>query len=420
MKPRTKYEKEVVALSKRLPPLCSRYKKQAEQVIDYSKAQTFRGRKTHVIHFVVATTKDGWQVLRHFYLYAVFKYKKLEKCQYLECMQQWFKEGKYVFMALNRQMGWCDDAWCAGQPMSIKKTYDHCSALCDPRLLGYDKVMYAKVTKQFSYLPADDQTDFRVDDMFRAVNVSPMWETLIKNNPEAFRWLARHGFPDSRKKTAAVRIALRHKYRFMVEEWADLVDMLIYLGKDIRNPKFVCPANLKAMHDEISALAESKRRKEREEMEKLRQIRWERQEAERLERQARLAKERAEKDKLAAVYYPKKRKKFFGLIIEGKGIEIRVLQSISEFMEEGVAMGHCVFANAYYDLKKHPNSLIMSARKDGNRVETIEVDLSDYRIIQSRGKHNSATPYHDTIVDLVEANMEKIRAINQSKMRRTV
>ncbi len=420
MKPRTKYEKEVVALSKRLPPLCSRYKKQAERLIDYKEAITFRGRKTHVIHFLVATTKGEWQVLRHFYLYAVFKYKKLEKCQYLECMQQWFRDGKYVFMALNRQMGWCDDAWCAGQPMSIKKTYEHCSALCDPRQLGYDKVLYVKVTKKFSYLPTDDQAGFRTDDMFRAVNTSPIWETMIKNNPQAFHWLSRYGFPDSKKKTAAVKIALRYKYDFMKTEWVDLVDMLIYLGKDVHNPKFVCPADLKAMHDEICALAESKRRKIRDAMEKKRQIRNERMLAEQMERQARLAKEKAERDKLAAVYYPKRRKKFFGLIIAGKGIEIRVLQSINEFMEEGVAMGHCVFANSYYDLQKHPNSLIMSAKRNGHRVETIEVDLADYKVVQSRGKHNSVTPYHNTIVELVEANMEQIKVINQSKNRRIV
>ena len=49
-----------------------------------------------------------------------------------------------------------------------------------------------------------------------------------------------------------------------------------------------------------------------------------------------------------------------GLII------VKVLQSVDEFYEEGKAMHHCVYTNAYYN---DENSLILSARIDGERIE---------------------------------------------------
>ena len=415
MKAKTSYEKDVVRLSRQLPPLSGKYKCRSQQLIDYSEARTFRGRKTHIIHFIIISTKGGWQVLRHFYLYAIFRRKALYKVEYLECMQQWLKDGKYVFMALNRQQGYCDDAWCAGQPMTIKKGYNHCSILSDPRLIGYDKAYYVRTTRQFSYIPTDEEANIRVDDMFRAVNTSPYWETIIKKSPGLFRFLEKRGIMSHKEKAAAVRVALRHGYNMLTPEWVDLIDMLFYLGKDLHNPKYVAPADFQKMHDEISRLAGIKRRKEREKAEELARIRRERYELQMQERQAQLAQEKAEREKAAVLYYPAKRKKFFGLIIAGQGIEIKVLQSVAEFMEEGAAMHHCVFANGYYDVKKKPNCLIMSAKKDGERIETIEVDMSDYHVVQSRGKHNQNTPYHDTIMKLMKDNMGRIREINSNK-----
>lgn len=169
--------------------------------------------------------------------------------------------------------------------------------------------------------------------------------------------------------------------------------------------------------DEINRQADSKRRKEQEKAEELARIRRERYNIRMEERRAQKAKEKAEREKAAVLYYPARRKKFFGMIIAGQGIEIRVLQSVSEFMEEGLAMHHCVFANEYYDVRKKPNCLILSAKKDGERVETVEVDMSDYHVVQSRGKHNQHTPYHDTIMKLMNDNMGMIKDINNKNRR---
>ena len=98
--------------------------------------------------------------------------------------------------------------------------------------------------------------------------------------------------------------------------------------------------------------------------------------------------------------------KFFGISFTDGTIQVHVLESVREHLEEGVAMHHCVFDNAYY-LKE--NSLILSATIEGRRIETIEVSLDTLKVVQSRGVCNKNTEYHDQIVSLVNANRKLIR-----------
>ena len=42
-------------------------------------------------------------------------------------------------------------------------------------------------------------------------------------------------------------------------------------------------------------------------------------------------------------------------------------------------------------------------------IETVEVSLTTFKVVQSRGVCNSNTEYHDRIISLVESNAELIR-----------
>lgn len=96
---------------------------------------------------------------------------------------------------------------------------------------------------------------------------------------------------------------------------------------------------------------------------------------------------------------------FFGITFTDGVIQVKVLESVQEYLEEGKALHHCVFTNEYY-LKKQ--SLILSARIDGKRIETIEVNLDTLKVVQSRGLQNKNTEYHEQIVNLVNANRRLI------------
>ena len=93
---------------------------------------------------------------------------------------------------------------------------------------------------------------------------------------------------------------------------------------------------------------------------------------------------------------------FFGVAFDDGTIYCHVLQSVKEFIEEAEAMHHCVLANGYWSEKRHPNSLILSARnKEGKRVETVEVNTKTWKIVQSQGACNENTAYHGEIIALV-------------------
>ena len=173
------------------------------------------------------------------------------------------------------------------------------------------------------------------------------------------------------------KIAVRNGYDITdISLWSDYVDTLRRLGKDIHNPKYLCPADLKAEHDRRHE--ELLRLREREEIEQKQQ--------------------KAMEDEKR---FRELKSKFFGIAFTDGTIQVHVLESVQEHLEEGVSMHHCVFSNAYY-LKE--DSLILSATIEGKRIETIEVSLRTLEVVQSRGVCNKNTEYHEQIVNLVNAN----------------
>lgn len=178
------------------------------------------------------------------------------------------------------------------------------------------------------------------------------------------------------------KVATRNGYDIEdISIWCDYVDMLRRLGKDIHSPKYVCPTDLHREHD----LRQNEFRKQREKEEK--------------EKRRKKAMEDEKR-------FHELKSKFFGIRFTDGTIQVHVLESVQEHLEEGVAMHHCVFDNAYY---LRENSLILSATIEGRRIETIEVNLDTLKVVQSRGVCNKNTEYHEQIVNLVNANRKLIR-----------
>lgn len=208
----------------------------------------------------------------------------------------------------------------------------------------------------------------------------PKVETLLKAGQYALAEnAAQYGIPDD--MWPSVRICIRRGY--VVKDasmWRDMIHILIRLGKDVRNHVYVCPGNLKDAHDRWDArFREIEARKEREAM--LRDL--------------------AEKDSA----YKARMGGALGITLSNNSLMISPLQSVTEFYEEGKVMHHCVYSAGYY---KRPHCLIMTARVDGERMETVEVDTRSGTVIQSRGKFNKNTTWHDAIVSLVNKEMTRI------------
>lgn len=182
----------------------------------------------------------------------------------------------------------------------------------------------------------------------------------------------------------SLKIAIRHKYKITdVRMWTDMIAALDELGKDIRNPKIICPPDLGAAYEEWRRRLERKKSLERERIAR------------------RVALEENER-------FLSQKSKFFDIVIADSDIRISVLDSIQSYEEEGRTMKHCVYSSSYHTKS---DSVILSARDcQGNRIETVEFSLSGMKVVQSRGVCNTTTPFHERIVELVNSNVELFRS----------
>ena len=164
----------------------------------------------------------------------------------------------------------------------------------------------------------------------------------------------------------------------------DYLQLLERYKKDLHNACYVCPKNLKKSHDIYTA----KREKERLEQNKQQQLEM-------------LLEQKEYEQK-----FLESKSKFFDFSISDNEIKIIVLKSLEEYKEEGNSMHHCIFSNEYF---KKENSLILSARIGTKPIETVEVSLVTFDVVQSRGACNENTKYHNRIINMVRKNIGLIR-----------
>ena len=235
--------------------------------------------------------------------------------------------------------------------------------------------------------------DRAIDDIYPIALIknlmnSPRVETLIKARQDSLVRFAANEYPYRVDQYwHAIKICLRNNYVVPdASMYVDYLALLQHYRKDLRNAYYVCPANLREVHDTYVA-------KKKRDDEKLRKKR----DAERMMKQK--EQEKAFLERIA---------KFSDLTISDNNIVISPLKSLEEFMQEGEEMHHCVFTNEYW---KRSDCLILSAKIDNKRVETIEVNLNKFNIVQSRAKCNGVSEHHDKIVNLVKNNINKIRSL---------
>lgn len=430
MKPRTRQEKEVVELSSKLaPPSPSdlQYFTEAgtrhvalytgkrvkctdcghEWRQDGLKKQvrcphcgrlltienTRARKKSEIVYTIILQAVKGWQVIRYFRLKWSCPVKGGRVMSVDEVVQQWVSsEGKLYIIARKKSMGMFIDSFSLGELMSLKR---------DVGNAAYHLPYWGVIVK--GVIPKLRRNGFkhslycmRTYDLFRLLLTNPFAETLYKTGyGYLLRQLDYVGKMSNNDYISAAKIVLRNRYMVKKNDWGlwtDMVRNLIELGKDVHNPHYVCPKNLIQAHDRAQRQVMRMRERER----------------------ARAEAERIRKDKRLAKTYVSRMKKYFGMVITDGKIVVCALKNLSEFEAEGKAMHHCVFTNRYFAKE---NSLIMSAKVGGKRQETVEIDLRDFRIVQSRGVNNQSSKYHDKIVSLVEQNMAMIRAISLKKNR---
>jgi len=416
MKPTNKFQKQVFVLSKQLSPISKIQKEWAKQnCIEHIGRRTKKGVITCMDcshawqgnselsdtvlgtkcpqcsiqlqvmttqkrvfqqseYFCIVTTKGNFQVLRFFLIrcYA----KAGQKAHYFisEVVQRWIApNGKYETVARLKQMSYYADIWTFSSKLEIRPERNHHNIV--PTGI-YPRQRLIPELKRSGY--KGECYEISPFDLFRTLLTDSRAETLLKaGQSELLRHFAGRNFNNISDYWASIKICIRNNYKIEnAHDWCDYIDLLHFFGKDLRNAKYVCPQNLTVEHDRYV----KKKRK------------W--QELERREKARKKVLESQTK-------FHEMKSRFFGIQFTDGLIQIRMLESVEEIMQEGDIMRHCVFASEYH---LRPDSLILSACVNGEKVETIEFSLSKMQVVQCRGIHNKNTKYHKQIINLVNKN----------------
>lgn len=421
MKPRTKLQQRIYALSQRLTPISERQKEWAFQhCFDHYGRRTKKGaaaclecgyewqdrklqpgiavcphcgRRIEIIetrkrrfkrdeaYFCIITTCGGYQVIRFFDLCVARRVGREAWYGCREVVQLWITPlGKHISIARLRPMfaSYHSEQWNWSSDLEVRP-FQPCYDI-NPNHVYPRKYIIPKLKRNGfrGYL-----LDISPLQLFQALLTNNRAETLMKARQFS---MLKH---EIRAKVCArpeywpsIRICMRSGYLIPdASMWCDYIDLLAFFGKDLLNAQYICPANLKAAHDRL----EYKKRE-------------------------RLAKEKVAEGLSEAQAAEKEfralKSRFFGISFSDGEIHVRVLESVEEHLQEGALLHHCVFTQGYY---RRPDSLILSARLKNKHLETIEISLETFQIVQSRGACNLPTAYHERIIALVEKNIHRIR-----------
>lgn len=186
----------------------------------------------------------------------------------------------------------------------------------------------------------------------------------------------------------AVKIAIRNNYLIKDHSiWFDYLGFLDYFGRDLSNAKYVCPKNLKHEHNRLMLKKRDRERKKH------------------LKKEVELMRQRQKE-------YMSLKRKFMKLKFTSGKLVIAPFKSVKQLQDESFLLKHCAYESEYY---KKKNSLMLSAQHDGRPVETIEVDIRKFELVQARGFDNDPSPYHKQIVKLVTDSMPQIHAVLNPK-----
>lgn len=436
MRPKTRIQKEVARLSKRLPKLtdtqqayafrhcfshyaiksadgtnicteCGHSWKSGHDLADTicgcacphcrMELEALRTRKSifrENEYFSILTTCKQYQVIRFFFVKSRYKAGQAAEYSVFEVVQRWIApNGKTTTIARLRGMSiMYYDLWNECSDMEVRKCQEY---------PAYDITPICTYPRQ-RFIPELKRNGFKGDfhgispmRLFKALLSDPRIETLMKGGEiEGMKYFLVNPLIAD-ECWASYLIAKRHKYQIdNFSMWCDYLRMLKKLGQDLRNPRNICPEDFIAAHDKATRKIEAIHERERAEQ----RHRWEAERRER-EQQRQLQRKKDAEDFIA------NKSKFFGLVITDEEIIVKVLESIDEYYNEGKAQNICVFGSEYY---KKADTLILSARIGSEIIETVEVDLRTLKVVQCHGKYNQDTEYHERIIDLVNKNANLI------------
>ena len=415
MKPRNRKQQEILALSGQLRPLTPSQKKWAfNHTIDHYAYRLKSGMATCMdcghewkevgfgiykcpkcgarveikntterVHrdksyFNVITTMGGYQVIRMFLMIVEMRKGMKAKPAFLEIGSYWIdNKGNKTVIGLQRTLGMYIDSFAFGSPLEIRNDNDAFRHIAGQWV--YPKIKVTDTIKRNGFKTSTYQIHPVI--LFQQLLTNSKAETLMKaNDIEMLRYLCHHP-AEVDKYWNSIKIAKRAEFKFTdIGMWFDYIKMLERMGKDINSPSLIAPKDLKTAHDIYVEKVNRQRAKERM-----------------------LAdRKKAEEDKAK---FEELKGRYIGLVMTDGKINLRTLDSVAEYYEEGEKQHICVGSSSYY-LKA--DTLVFTATMGGKTIATVEISLKDFSILQCRAFANKVCEYTEQIANIINVNKKMI------------
>lgn len=332
-------------------------------------------------YFNVITTMEGYQVVRMFLMMVEMRKGMKAKPAFLEIGSYWIDDkGNTTVVGLQRTLGHYIDTFAFGSPLEIRNDNEAFQRISDEWV--YPNIKVTDTIKRNGF--KSSCYNIHPVTLFQELLTNPKAETLMKSNEiELLRYLCARPLykADIDNYWNTIKVANRNGYKIMDSQmWMDYIKMLERSGKDILSPKYICPDNLKEVHDKYVEKINRQRAKERM-----------------------LAdRKRAEEDKGT---FEELKGRYIGLAMTDGKINLHTLDSVAEYYEQGESQHICVGSARYY-LKA--DTLVFTATMGGKTIATVEISLDDYHIIQCRAFANDICKYTEQIANIINTNKKMI------------
>lgn len=343
-------------------------------------------------YITVINVIQEYQVISLYKISANYKTGQKRNIRVTNCTDTFINpKGRTYVIGKWQSSGMYPDRWCGDWELRNPKT----ASFNDVKPYQYHPNMeIIPILKRNGF--EGDFHNFYPYQLFKLLLTNSKVETLFK--AKEFELLRESiNYKDVFKYWSSIKIALKNKYKLKnVSYWIDYLGFLEHFNIDLLNVKNVCPKDLVKEHDRL------------------------------LDKKRKIENAKAEAIKLKAMkaeqkIYNKKRRLFKDLAFINDNLIVAPFKTVAQLKAESELLRHCAYESAYH---KEDWSLMLSAKVDGIPVETVEVCLKSFTILQSRGinakgKRNSATKHNKRIRALVKENMSEIKQAMKRKKRKT-
>tara|TARA_A100000172_G_C3044260_1_gene111832 strand:+ start:15301 stop:16662 length:1362 start_codon:yes stop_codon:yes gene_type:complete len=358
---------------------------------------TNKRTKNDNAYFTHVTTIAEYQLIRTFKIDVKYKVGKKPNYEIYECFRVFINEKGQGEVVGSLRGG---------------MFYSYLGFWNGPMILRGKNTIYSKYTEQGTLYPKWKLQDFVIKRGFYYSKyqeseyiVSHVLIELLKNHKAETIWkddrvmlfdYCIYAKNKIEKYWPTIKICIRKGYDMpSISSYFDMLNALEYFGKDLRNPRFVCPDNFFEAHD-YWINKKAKREKILED---------------KLKHEERIAKLKA--NKKAGKIYNKRMEVYKDLSFVTDDIKIVPLLKIADVALAGDLMHHCIYKTDSY--WKEKDNVLFGTFKDKKLIETTQFSLKEGRCKHSYGVNNKESKHHKEIVGILNNAKDTIKRLSRPK-----